>query len=239
VITAVLTAFYTGRQLGLTFFGKERTEEAHHAHESPLAMTLPLMILSIFAIIAGFVNIPDGVIPGMAGFHGLGHMLEHVHTTAGVEAYEPHDFSWVLALLTGGLGTLAFAGGIYMYAGRAVEPLRVLGPLWTAMENKWYVDELYKWIFIRPAVATSDLLRRVDADWIVDPIVNGAASLGRRFGGISNWLDRNIVDGTVNLVGIVMDEMSNYLKLLQTGRLQNYLVILLAGLLVLAGLYFR
>lgn len=237
VITAVLTAFYTGRQLGLTFFGNERTEEAHHAHESPLAMTLPLGILSIFAIIAGFVNIPKGVIPGFE-FHGLGHLLETAHITAGIE-YHPHDFSWFLALLTGGLGTLAFFGGIAMYRGRAVEPLRVLGPLWTAMENKWYVDELYKLIFIRPAVATADLLRRVDADWIVDPIVNGAASLGRRFGGISSWLDRNIVDGTVNLVGIVMDELSNYLKLLQTGRVQNYLVILLAGLLVLAGLYFR
>lgn len=238
VVTAVLTAFYTGRQLGLTFFGKERTEEAHHAHESPTSMTLPLIILSIFAIIAGFVNIPSGVIPGFE-FHGLGHMLEHVHETAIGEGYEAHPFSWFLALLTGGLGTLAFAGGIYMYAGRAVEPLRVLGPLWTAMENKWYVDELYKLIFIRPAVATADLLRRVDADWIVDPIVNGAASVGRRFGGLSSWIDRNIVDGTVNLIGIVMDEISNYLKLLQTGRVQNYLVILLAGLLVLAGLYFR
>ncbi len=238
VITAVLTAFYTGRQLGLTFFGKERTAEAEHAHESPLAMTLPLGILAIFAIIGGFVNIPDGVIPGAAGFHGLGHLLESAHITSGIE-YEAHSFSWFLALLTGGLGTLAFAGGIAMYNGRAVEPLRVLGPLWTAMENKWYVDELYKWIFIKPAVATAELFRRVDADWIVDPIVNGAAALGRRFGGLSSWLDRNIVDGTVNLVGIVMDEVSNYLKLLQTGRVQNYLVILLAGILVLAGLYFR
>jgi NADH-quinone oxidoreductase subunit L len=166
-------------------------------------------------------------------------MLEAVHITALGDTYHGLDFNWFLALLTGGLSIIALAGGIAFYAGRVTEPLRFLGPVWTAMENKWYVDELYSLIFIRPAVATAGLLRRVDADWIVDPIVNGVAGLGRRFGGLSGWLDRNIVDGTVNLLAILMEEVSNYLKMLQTGRVQNYLVILLAGLLVLAGLYFR
>ena len=107
------------------------------------------------------------------------------------------------------------------------------------MENKWYIDEIYSFIFIRPAVATGNLLYRIDADWIIDPIVNGAANLGRNLGELNSWIDRNIVDGTVNLIGIVMDELSKALRYIQTGQVQNYLAILLAGLLVLAGIYFQ
>ena len=238
-VTAVMTAFYTGRQLGLTFFGTERTEEAQHAHESPNTMLIPLGVLSIFAIIAGFVNIPGEVIPGWGGFHELGHMLEAVHLAALGEIYHPHDFNWPLAIIVGGSGTVAFFGGIRLYAGRVTEPLRFLGPIWTAMENKWYIDEIYSFIFIRPAVGISTLLYRVDADWIIDPIVNGAANLGRNLGELNNWFDRSIVDGLVNLVAVIMDELSKALRYIQTGQVQNYLAILLAGLLVLAGIYFQ
>jgi len=238
-VTAVMTAFYTGRQLGLTFFGEERTEEAQHAHESPTSMLIPLGVLSIFAIIAGFVNIPAGVIPGWGGFHELGHMLEAVHLAALGEAYHAHDFNWPLALIVGGSGTVAFFGGMRLYAGRVTEPLRFLGPIWTAMENKWYIDEIYSFIFIRPAVGTANLLYRVDADWIIDPIVNGAANLGRNLGELNNWFDRNMVDGTVHLIAVIMDELSKALRYIQTGQVQNYLAILLAGLLVLAGIYLK
>ncbi len=236
-VTAILTAFYTGRQLGLTFFGRARTEEATHAHESPPAMLIPLGVLSLFAIIAGFVNIPAGVIPGFE-FHALGHLLEEVHHAAGIE-YHALGFNWPLALGVGGLGTLAFVGGIALYAGRTREPLRFLGPLWWAMERKWFVDGIYRFLVIRPAVATSSLLSRVDGDWLIDPIVNGVGKFGRRWGDVSNWVDRNIVDGTVNFLALITDEVSRALRLIQTGRVQNYLVILLAGLLALAGIYFR
>jgi NADH-quinone oxidoreductase subunit L len=236
--TAILTAFYTGRQLGLTFFGKERTPEATHAHESPNTMLIPLGVLSLFAIIAGFVNIPAGVIPGWGGFHALGHLLETVHETAGIE-YPPHAFNWLLAIVVGGGGVLGFVGGIVLYAGRATEPLKVLGPLWTAMERKWYVDEVYHLIFVRPAVATASLLARLDSDWLIDPLVNATGRAGRGWGDLSGWVDRTIVDGTVNLVGIIADESSRALRLLQTGRVQQYLVVLLAGLLALAGIFFR
>lgn len=237
-VTALLTAFYTGRQLGLTFFGKERTEEAHHAHESPRSMTIPLMVLSFFALVAGFVNIPAEVIPGWGGYHGLGHLLEYVHKAAHIE-YHPHDFNWPLAIVIGGGGIVSFFGGIGMYAGRATEPLKFLGPIWRAMENKWYIDQIYNVLFIMPAVKFSELLYRVDADWLVDPIVNGAGKFGRGWGELSSWVDRNFVDGTVNLIGIVAEEMGKGLRYIQTGRVQNYLVILLAGLLALAGIYFQ
>lgn len=238
VITALLTAFYTGRQLGLVFFGKERTEEAKHAHESPPSMWIPLVVLSIFAIGAGFVNIPAGVIPGWEGFHGLGHLLEEVHRAAGL-TYEGHAFNWPLALFTGfgGLGMMVL--GILLYRNAPQERFLFLGPIYTFIFNKWYIDNLYDNAIRKPAVATGNFLSRVDGDWLIDPIVNGAAAVGRRFGAVTNWADRYIVDGIVNLVAVVMDEVSNYLRLLQTGRVQNYLVILLAGLLVLAGIYFR
>ncbi len=238
-VTAVLTAFYTGRQLGLTFFGTARTEEATHAHESPPAMLIPLGVLSLFAIIAGFVNIPGGVIPGSEGFHGLGHLLEEVHVAAIGEGYHALPFNWFLALLTGGLGTLAFVGGIALYAGRTRDPLRYLGPLWWAMERKWFVDEIYSFLIIRPAVATASLLSRVDGDWLIDPIVNGVGKVGRMGSNANAWFDRNIVDGSVNFLALITDETSKALRLIQTGRVQNYLVVLLAGLLALAGIYFR
>jgi NADH-quinone oxidoreductase subunit L len=236
-VSAVLTAFYTGRQLGLTFWGKERTEEARHAHESPPAMLIPLGVLSIFAIIAGFVNIPEGV-PLIPAFHELGHMLESVHQSAGI-TYAAHPFNLELAGGVSALGLLAFFGGMALYAGRETEPLRILGPIWTAMERKWYVDEIYQFLIINPAIATANTLYRVDGEWLIDPIVNGVGKTGRNLGELYSWIDRNIVDGTVNLIGIVMDEMSKGLRLIQTGRVQNYLAILLAGLLVLAGVYFQ
>jgi NADH-quinone oxidoreductase subunit L len=126
-----------------------------------------------------------------------------------------------------------------LYAGRETEPLRILGPIWTAMERKWYVDEIYQFLIINPAIATANTLYRVDGEWLIDPIVNGVGKTGRNLGELYSWIDRNIVDGTVNLIGIVMDEMSKGLRLIQTGRVQNYLAILLAGLLVLAGVYFQ
>jgi NADH-quinone oxidoreductase subunit L len=107
------------------------------------------------------------------------------------------------------------------------------------MERKWYVDEIYRFLVIRPAVATANILARVDANWVIDPIVNGVGRFGRGWGNVSGWFDRVVVDGTVNLVGIVADEVSRGLRLAQTGRVQNYFVILLAGLLALAGLFFR
>ncbi|MBA3532736.1 MAG: NADH-quinone oxidoreductase subunit L [Ardenticatenales bacterium] len=237
-LTAFLTAFYTGRQLGLTFFGAERTEEAKHAHESPPAMTIPLIVLSIFAILAGFANIPEGItIPGIPG-HYLGHMLENVHLAANEEAYHGLPFDWRLALISvAGVGFMAL--GIFAYRGRASEPLKALGPLWTAMERKWYMDEIYQFLVIRPAVAFSQFLYKVDGSWLIDPMVNNVGKLGRNWGQASAWVDRNLVDGTVNLVGIIANESSEGLKRLQTGRIQNYLVILLGGLLFLAGLFFR
>ncbi|HYN89749.1 MAG TPA: NADH-quinone oxidoreductase subunit L, partial [Ardenticatenaceae bacterium] len=72
---AGLTAFYMGRQLGLVFFGRERTEAAEHAHESPPTMTIPLMILAVFALVAGFVNIPTNLLPESLGGGWFHHYL--------------------------------------------------------------------------------------------------------------------------------------------------------------------
>jgi NADH-quinone oxidoreductase subunit L len=107
------------------------------------------------------------------------------------------------------------------------------------MERKWLVDEVYNFTVIRPAVATATMLARVDMDWLVDPIVNGVGKGGRIFSDINGWVDRNIVDGAVNFIGLVTDESSKALSLLQTGRVQNYFVILLAGLLAIIGIYVR
>jgi NADH-quinone oxidoreductase subunit L len=235
-ITAVLTAFYTGRQLGLTFLGRERTVEATHAHEAPPAMLIPLGVLSLFAVIAGFVNVPAGALPFYSN-HALSHMLEEVHRTAGV-VYEAHPFNPAM-LMVSALGFVAFLAGMGMYAGRAREPLTVLGPVWRFLENKWYIDEVYQALIIRPVVAFATFLARVDSDWIVDPIVNG---VGRSMSGLANagrWFDTNIVDGAVNLFAVVADEMGGGLRLLQTGRIQNYLAVLVAAVLAIAAIFLQ
>ena len=219
---AFLTALYMARQIFLVFFGQPRSAAAEHAVESTRSMTGPLVVLAFFATVLGFAG-PLGLFHSFVG-----------------EAFEPTRFN----LLVAGVSTLvALAGwgvGWWLY-GRAPlqagqrDPLKALGPLYTLLNRKYFVDEFYLLTIVRATVWFSALNALIDK-YIVDGLVNLAGIVTEVFSRVQRWIDNNIVDGAVNLAGYITGELSAGLRLIQTGRVQNYLLVVFFSVLVLAGL---
>ena len=161
VFVVGLTAFYTFRLFFVVFFGKEKTEHAKHAHESPLIITAPLVILAIFATIGGFIGITNN--------YGSQFAADHETLSLVQQLLEPLKTPVPMLI---GIG-IALAGiflAFSIYKNTATDPLpKKLGGLATAMKNKFYFDELYEATFIR----AHDFLAAV-ADWIDRWILEGA-----------------------------------------------------------------
>ncbi len=253
-VGAVLTAFYMGRQLALVFGGQERTEAAKHAHESPRSMTVPLVILALFSIGYGWINIPENV--PVVGTGWLHHFLAETHINALREAYEGVPFTASVAAISSVLAIAGLAAGWWLYRNvtgdatvpsferdplaRAFARVPIVGrQLWLLLENKYYIDEIYGVLIVRPVVAFANFLNGFDDRWIIDPLVDSVGRLVRLISDVGRWIDTYIVDGIVNYIGYIIDEIAGGVRLIQTGRVQNYLIILLAGVLALASLFLR
>lgn len=232
---ALITALYMGRQIALVFWGKPRHEAAAHAHESPNSMTVPLMILAFFALVGGFANAPFLGSP-------LHHFMGEVHEASEVVHSAAVPFSFAVAGLSTVLALLGLLGGwaIYRnYRAGEVEPFqRWLGPVFTLLQNKYYVDELYHLIIIRPVVWLADQVFNFDSKWVVDPFVNLVGAIGRFVADkITRTFDEVVVDwffveGTAN----AFNRMGGWLRHTQTGRAQNYLLVVAVTVLLLLGL---
>ena len=161
VFVAGLTAFYTFRLFFVVFFGKEKTDHAKHAHESPLIITAPLVILASFATIGGFIGITNN--------YGSQFAADHETLSLTQQLLEPLKTPVPMLI---GIG-VALAGiflAFSLYKNAATDPLpKKLGGLATLMKNKFYFDELYEATFIR----AHDFLAAV-ADWIDRWILEGA-----------------------------------------------------------------
>src|SRR5882724_13123595 len=175
-LTAGLTAFYMFRLLFLTFFGELRAapEVAHHVHESPPVMTAPLVILAALSIVGGWVGLPDGWLWGPAFDRFLAPVTGHPalgEHGAGVET----ALMVVTTLLAAAGATLAYVfyvrmpGLPYLLAWR-------LKPVYELLVGKYWVDELYDALVVRPYVALSTLLWRIVDQTIIDGAVNGVAT---------------------------------------------------------------
>ena len=220
-ITAFMTAFYMFRLLFLTFYGQERlTPEAkHHLHESPPSMTVPLMILAVLSIVGGWIGLP--LIPGghrlarwlapslgggeaaaPAGINAAGHAAEASH--AGLE---------ITLMATSVLVAVAGIGLAWLfYVRNPALPGRLAAKtrgLYRALLNKWYVDELYDEVIVRPLIQVSEFLWRVWDTWVID--------------------------GFVNLVGATVSGTGALLRLFQTGYVGTYAFWLVIGVLALLG----
>jgi len=161
VFVAGLTAFYTFRLFFVVFFGKEKTDHAKHAHESPLIITAPLVILAIFATIGGFIGITNN--------YGSQFAADHETLSLTQQLLEPLKTPVPMLI---GIG-VALAGiflAFSLYKNAATDPLpKKLGGLATLMKNKFYFDEFYDATFIR----FHDFLAAV-ADWLDRWILEGA-----------------------------------------------------------------
>ena len=245
----VLTAFYTVRMVMLTFYGdfrggidQENAElaagrhqaPAHAAHplgdadeedehhggvhlaESPWVMVAPMAVLGVGAVVVGFVINPQWInLLGVPVHWVTGFVADGLLVATGGEGYaELPDFSWPMA----GISTAAAVGGALL--GLAVyglrrdqsrEPLRLLGPVHTLLSQKYYIDHLYEGLIVR-------------------------RSFYRVFAGLTNWLDRRLVDGIVDLVGWFFRNIGSAVARLQTGQTQVYATaVALGSLLIILG----
>jgi NADH-quinone oxidoreductase subunit L len=229
-LAALLTAFYTMRQISLTFLGAPRTTSASHAQETKWTMTLPLVILAFFAVTAGWAGIPEH-------FPALGGLLPNwFHEFVGSTLGEPGEalaFNIVplLTSLVVALGGLYLGWRVYrdIPAG-APDPLeRPLGAVYPVLKNKYYFDELYDFLFVRPAYWLAEtfsykLLDRGLIDGILHTIAQALYSLGDIF---RNWIDKPIVNGFGDLVGETVKWFGRTFRFVQTGRVQQYMVMAL------------
>jgi NADH-quinone oxidoreductase subunit L len=216
VIGAGLTAFYMARLVILTFFGERRGHDAHghhhHAHESPPSMTVPLVVLAGLSVVGGYAGLPLHLAWGNAFEHFLAPVL------TGQQALGHGHESVAMELLLMGVSVgVALAGIAVAYVFYVASPglpdrlaQRAAG-LYDLVLNKYYVDELYELLFVRPTVALSNALWRVVDVGVIDGLVNGtAAGVGATAEVWRRW---------------------------QTGNVQHYALSFLAGVLAVVGYF--
>jgi NADH-quinone oxidoreductase subunit L len=250
---AFLTALYTSRQIFLSFFGEPRDRHAFdHAHESPPVMWVPLVILAIFATLIGFWNAPG--ISAFFKFVGAGGVFGVQGDIANeIKAVPVFDTqALVSALISLGVALSGVLVGWLLYGWHPLragqrDPLERLGVLWMLLRNKYFLDEIYGYRINLDGSGTPGLLIRF-VDWfavflfsfdkrVVDGLVNLGGWIGRAFSFVGGLIDHFVVDGAVNAVADVLGELAGGLRLIQTGRVQNYLLLALLGAALFALLF--
>ena len=207
VITAVLTAFYTFRAIFLTFFGRFRgaDDKWSHLHESPLLMTLPLMVLAVFAILAGALNWP-ALLGGTSPFtQFLGRTESMELAMHGAHAEHSHVVAWTLTGMMWVLAScaVAFAWIVVLAVPRLRDGLaQGFGPLYRASLNKLGVDEFYDRVFVR---------RFYNAAWY--------AHVADVYG----------IDGVANGLGAVVQWCAARIRRVQSGQTQSYVLGMFLG----------
>jgi len=219
---AFMTAFYMFRLCFLVFAGKPRDQEKFdHAHESPKTMTGPLVFLAFLTVVSGWIGIP-WLHKGFSSvvFHGQPHHAE---------------FHFDMAIIATLIGLSGIGLAYLMYYKRVINPERIgasMRGLYTTLLNKYYFDEAYAVLFIRPYYVMCRGWFWFDQN-IIDGAVNGVGWFGVVLGKFQRWFDETFVDGAVNGVGWLTRGFGGTLRYLQSGRLQNYAFIVFAALVVL------
>lgn len=258
-LAAFLTAFYTMRQIGLTFMGDHRTEEAEHAGLGGAGdiisqtMQAPLIVLAFFALFAGFIGVPTdfpifGAIfsPEHNYFHHLvvyalpylernGHEIFHVD--APPFRMIPVLTSFVVAL--GGLWV-----GYLLYWRKPLEKgqedpiIGILGkPIYNTLLNRYYLDDLYDMIFVRPSQWVSKKIIVLVDKGFIDGVLHATAAIFTWIGDFIKVMNAWLIDGVGDGIPKGIWNFGGTLRKSQTGRIQQYLLIVLIAILVI-GIFF-
>ncbi len=208
VAGAMMTAFYMFRVYAMTFLGKFRgtAEQEHHLHESPKAMTIPLIVLAILAVIGGWIGIPEIFVHGG---HRLEEFLAPVFAQSNgiiVKNELANNTEYMLMIISVALALVAL-----LYAWKKFSAYQKTGKeekgLGKVLENKWYVDEIYDAVIVRPV-----------------------QSLAKYF---NNVVEKKGIDGFVNGVGKAVNYSSRQIRLLQSGQVGTYVLLMVIGMLIL------
>ena len=235
VVGVVATAFYTIRMIILTFHGDfrggidqemadraksesspEHSNSGHsgvHLHESPLVMLLPMLVLGVIAVFIGYIANPQWVDEFGIPQHWItGFLAEGLADAVGaVGHHETLEFSWSMALVStlAALSGIAMAGSLYMRRkDQETDPLERVKPAHTLLSQKYYLDTLYEDAIVRK--------------WF-----------HRVFAGTLDWIERNLVDGTVDFVGWFFRNIGMAIGKFQTGQVQTYATGIAFGVLAI------
>jgi len=203
VTTSLMTAFYMFRLYFLTFSGKFRgtAEQEHHLHESPFSMTLPLMLLALLSIVGGWIGIPAVF---AADMHWLSGFLSPV-----VPTLVPHHVSHEMELmLMGAVVLLVIIMIIIAFRKFGKDEIVNEAPVGLSkiLANKWYVDELYQAVIVKPIEAIAAFFNKV--------------------------LEARVIDGMVNGVGKAVQFSSRQLRLVQSGQVGSYVLIMVTSIIL-------
>ena len=209
VITAGLTAFYMFRLYAMTFLGSFRgsPEQQHHLHESPSAMTIPLIILAILSVVGGFVGIPEVFAPNA-------HALEHFLSPVIAKGAEGHALDHSTEYMLMGVSVvLAITAIIYAWTRFSKKPeIEEAGGAGKVLANKWYVDELYDAVIAKPLLGFSNVLKNV--------------------------VEKSGIDGIVNGVGRGIQYAGRQIRLMQSGQVGNYILLMVLSMVLMILLVF-
>ena len=204
---AIMTAFYMFRLYAMTFLGKFRGthEQEHHLHESPKAITIPLIILAILSVVGGWIGIPEVF---MHGGHRLEEFLAPVFAQSNSLTEKHHlshatEYMLIGVSVAAALAALVFAWSKFSKYQKVEKEETGLGKV---LANKWYVDELYDAIIVKPVL-----------------------SIAKYF---NNIFEKKGIDGFVNGVGKAVNYGSRQIRLLQSGQVGIYVLMMVLGILL-------
>ncbi len=242
LFTAGLTAFYMLRLVSLTFWGKFRggAEQESQIHESPRSMTIPLIVLAFLSVVGGYVGIPM-----VKGGDRIGEFLHPIllplagaHAAAHEAAASTEALLMAASVAAAAIGlALAF---VWNAKGQGAVPAAIAARfpgVYRAVENKYYVDELYDDVFVEGlAKGGGRFLWDFDAT-VIDGAVNGARHVTVGLSWLSSFFDQYVVDGLVNGVANTLQAGFRGFRRAQTGRVQNYALVMGGGLFCLVAVY--
>ena len=245
LLTAGITAFYMFRLWFYTFAGEPRDQHVYdHAHESPWIMTVPLLVLSLFAAFCA-VGGEDGklflMLQGSEPAHvasGVPAVAEGLLSLPSHEAVDAvHANAGMWALIVAVAGTLL---AYVLYGTKTVnldEMKKQLAGVHRFLAEKWYFDELYDALFMKPMHQVAAFCAWIDRT-IIDSVLHGSAKLMVLVSQWDRMIDESLIDGLVNLSARATFSVGRSLRVVQTGHLRQYVMFIVVGVVVLFAVLF-
>jgi len=250
LITAGMTAFYMWRLMHMTFYGPSHVapEVAAKIHESPASMTIPLELLAVGGVFAGWIGVPKIWTIFPESLRTFEQWLFPVFSSAALheaaqEAAEAHHdtaLEWILMLVSVTIAVIGIvtARVLYKIKPELTDSLAARMPrVHNTLLNKWYLDEIYDFLFVNGLGKGGGKLLGIFDRNVVDGAVNGAGWFTRLSAKLSMWWDTWIIDGAVRLSSFLVKVLSYPVRIIQTGQVQSYALFIVVGAIVVFGYY--